>query len=410
MKKLKSLIIYGVIIALGIAAFGGYLFSKWDERNNKSLTAGGQTTNSLTQKTEGTSATAANGSGSAGSTDESTNIPANTSTSQTEASTDLLAAKLLKTDADITGRSEEDKQKHIKAVMEKSVELPDPDPVVGIGRGEDFGKVTAAAIENAGGLKDIVKKGDVVLIKPNLCVQIENYGSSRTTDYRVVQEVINEVLACGASRVVVAEGNFASNCFENLGNRYVNLEGAMLYNFNDCEKEDCYQLDPKGSLVGWGLLIPKIYMDADVVIDVAKLKTHGMTGVTLGLKNNFGVPSYRVYGGGGSKSGLHSMGISETIVSLCKVRRPEFTIIDGIIGGEGYGPAANTPVKSNIIIASKDIVSADTVGLTFMGFKVDDIEHVKLAGEQKVGISDINKIMVKGADLDSIKMKFVPAY
>jgi uncharacterized protein (DUF362 family) len=151
-------------------------------------------------------------------------------------------------------------------------------------------------------------------------------------------------------------------------------------------------------------------MDADVVINVAKLKTHFLTGVSLGLKNCIGIPSYKLYGGGGGKIGLHDLGLFQVIIDLNKIRKPEFTIIDGIIGGENFGPYANTPVKSNVVFAGKDIVAVDTVALTFMGFSTENINNVKQAAQEKLGIDDLNKIKVKGADLNSIIMHFKQKY
>ena len=177
----------------------------------------------------------------------------------------------------------------------------DPHPVVGVGRGEEYGAVTEAAIENAGGLDGIVKKGDVVLIKPNLCTSPAP-GTPTTTDYRVVQRIVEMVKKSGASRVIIAEGGFSGNAFSKstaARSKYDTIAGVEFYDFNSCEKEDSYLLTPRKSLIGRSLYIPKPYMDATVVIDVAKLKTHFQPDavVSLSLKNAFGVPSERLYGG-----------------------------------------------------------------------------------------------------------------
>lgn len=363
MKKLKNLLIYGIIAVLIIAAFGGYIIQNFMGR--QAVTAGAI----------------------------------------------LHDGQILSTKAgdNIKGLTKAQQLDHVKQVMTKSARLPDKNTVVGIGRGSNFASVTSTAVKNAGGLSGIVKSGDTVAIKVNLCLETENFGSPMTTDYRVTQEVINEVRRCGASKIIVVEGNFNSNSFLNKGNKYCTLNGAALYNFNDCDKADCYLLKPEGSLTGTGIYIPKLYMDADVVIDIAKLKTHWITGVTLGLKNSIGVPSYKIYAGSGDKDGLHELGIEKVIVDINRIRRPDFVVIDGIIGGEGYGPTENTPVKSNIIIAGRDVVATDTVGLNFMGFKESQISHVGLAARNKVGIDDLSKIKIVGADLNSIKMKFKPA-
>jgi uncharacterized protein (DUF362 family) len=90
--------------------------------------------------------------------------------------------------------------------------------------------------------------------------------------------------------------------------------------------------------------------------------------------------------------------------------KPDFFIIDGIVGGEGYGPLRNTPVDSQIVFAGRDPVALDTAAATFMGFTVDEIPHLKLASDEKLGISDLGSIKVVGADLDKIKMKFERAF
>ncbi len=355
MKKYKNIIVYAVIALLCIAAFAGYF---------------------LTRKSSDSTA-------------------ASSSTVSTSAA---------------AGKTEAQKQDHIKAVMEKSVAEPNANPVVGIGRGTDHAKVTSDAIENAGGLKDIVKEGDVVLIKPNLCTNAMP-DTPTTTDYRITAEVVKKVKELGASRVIIAEGGFQGNVFDKTGmsqNKYNTIQGVEFFDFNSCKEKDCYKLKTKDSLLGKELFIPKIYMDADVVITVPKLKTHTIPEavVTLSLKNSFGVPPAPLYGGLGDKIGLHDLGMVESIMELNKIRKPDFSVIDGIIGGERYGPADNTPVNSNIVLAGKDIVAVDTVALNFMGFQLDQIPYIKKAVDLKLGIGDINKITVKGADLKSIKMNF----
>lgn len=376
---MKMMVVYGILIVLCIAAFGSYLIKNMPSRS------------------------AADGAKTAAQADEGTS-PAS--------SEDKSKAKsvLVKKAENPRFKNEEEKNRHVEELIKKAGGEPDPNPVVGIGRGEDYAKVTEEAIQNAGGLKDIVKKGDMVLIKPNLCTMALP-DSARTTDYRAVQKVADMAWQCGASSVIVAEGNFYGNAFDEFNlkdSKYGSLTGVEFYNFNDAEKENCYELKPEKSLVGKGILVPKIFMDADVVINVAKMKTHFIPQavVSLSLKNCFGIPPAKLYGGSGDKGGLHGLGMMEVILDLNRIRRPELNVIEGIVGGEGHGPVNNTPVKSNIMLAGKDPVALDTVGLSFMGFKVEDVPHVQRAGEEKIGISDLSKIKVNGADLNSIKMKF----
>lgn len=298
---------------------------------------------------------------------------------------------------------------HVQGLLKEAIKDPNPNPVVGIGRGTDYEKVTTQAIENSGGLQDIIKKGDVVLVKPNICT-LGTPGGPTTTDYRTVQAIVNKVRELGASKIIIAEGPITGNSFDNLNlneNKYGTIKDVQLINLNELKKEECYKVKPIKSITGAEFYIPKVFMDADVVINVAKMKTHFQPDavVSLSLKNSFGVPPGIIYGFA-YKGDLHELGLKEAIVDLNRIRKPDLSVIEGIIGGEGYGPLYNKPVKSNIVLAGKDLVALDTVALTFMGFKVTQVPHVELAGKEKLGIMDLNKIKVVGADLNSIKMSF----
>lgn len=233
-------------------------------------------------------------------------------------------------------------------------------------------------------------------------------GSPTITDYRTVEIIVKQAAELGASKIVIAEGTITGNAFSDYflqANKYDSIQGVELINLNALGKEDCYKLKPLKSLTGAELYIPKIFMDADVVINVAKLKTHHLSVVSLTLKNSFGVPPGKIYGTG-YKNGLHILGINEAIVDLNRIRKPDFAVIEGIVGGEGYGPLYNTPVKSNIVFAGTDLAALDTVALTFMGFTIDQIPHVALAGTEGLGITDLEKIKIVGTNLNAIKMRF----
>lgn len=290
----------------------------------------------------------------------------------------------------------------------KSSQLPGETPVVGIGRGKDYKSVTEKAIENAGGLKSIIKTGDTVLIKPNL---INGYptGSHICTDPRIVQQLADMAKECGAAKVIVAEGSMSGNVFKFAD--YDELAGVELVDLNQYDKQDCYLVKPEKSQTGKALYIPKVYMDADVVICAAKLKTHFQPDavVTLSLKNSMGVPPNKIYNTVGYKNKIHELGLKEAIVDINQIRRPDLVVIDGILAGDGYGPLQCNKVEADIVFAGTDPVAVDTVALNFMGFDVDQVPHVKLAGEIGLGVSELSRINVVGAVLDEIKMNFEPA-
>jgi uncharacterized protein (DUF362 family) len=383
-KNLRAIITYSVLGLLCISALVGYLISE-NSRPAVSLAANASGTTApasappSTVKATLLVSSAASLSASAAATPEATLEP---------------------TPTPIETRAPMTPEEHLQAVMKTASEMPS-DHLVAIARGTDYDAVTKEVIEKAGGLKGIVKPGDTVVIKPNL-IKGQPEGSPICTDWRAVKAVADVVRECGAARIIVAEGSgYAGDNFKKAG--YYQIEGVEFVDINKIKKntKECYYLKPERSLTGHKIYIPKIYMDADVVIGVAKLKTHDNPDaiVSLGLKLSFGVVPY-------PRGILHNYGVKKSVVDLNRIRRPDFMVIEGIVGGEGKGAIANTPVDSQIMFAGRDIVALDTVALTFMGFTLDQCPHVKLASVEGLGISDLSQITVVGADLDSIKMKF----
>lgn len=285
-------------------------------------------------------------------------------------------------------------------------------PVVGLAKGQDYQAVTSQAIANAGGLAKIVSSGDTVLIKPNLCWN-KYVDSPITTDYRVVAEIVSEVKALGAGRIIIAEGPFGPECFTptNLArSKYDTIQGVEFISLNAFAKDDCYYLKGSPSVTGEALYIPKIYVDADVVITVPKMKTHNNGMVTLALKNAFGVPPRSIYGSSkttGSKMRLHNdFDFNEAIVEINLIRKPDFVVVDGIVAGEGEGPLKNTVVDMQLVLAGSDIVAVDTVGATLMGFDPAKIPHLALAFQAGLGEGDLGKITVVGGILEDLTIDF----
>ena len=273
----------------------------------------------------------------------------------------------------------------------------------GAGYDIDSENLVREAVKLAGGFKKLIKKGSTVVIKPNI-VYPDPPGTT-VTHWRVVQTVVDMVNELGAGKVYIVEATPLGNNFRAAG--YNNIKNAELFDMNVLKAEDCYEIKLDNGYTGQSIWIPKMYMDADVVITIPKMKTHGNTDVTLSLKNAFGVPPTHFYlGPGDVKRKLHDYGISNSIVDINLARKPDFAIIDAITAGEGMGPMNTKFVKSGIVIAGRDIVAADTIAAYYMGYKVSEVKHLVKAGEAGLGVNDLDKIVVKGADLEAIKKKF----
>jgi uncharacterized protein (DUF362 family) len=282
--------------------------------------------------------------------------------------------------------------------------------IVGIGRGADHAAVTARAIAHAGGLEGIVSKGDTVIIKPNLSSSRGTLTYPGNTDYRVVAEVVRQVREAGAGRIIVAEGAGTGRPLSEpiiSSIRFNTIEGVEFLDLNTIPREDCYLVSSPNRVTGEPIYMPKIYVDADVVIGVPKLKTNYAVGPSLGLKNGFGAPPKPLVNDGSAwKLGLHRRGIPNSIVEINLLRKPDFVVIDGILAGEGNGPTSNDPVDARIVFAGADVMAVDTIASYFMGFNPQKIPHLRLAAENGLGEYRMERIEVAGADIHEIRMDF----
>jgi len=143
--------------------------------------------------------------------------------------------------------------------------------------------------------------------------------------------------------------------------------------------------------------LPKLALES-YIVSAAKLKTHDQVGVTLGMKNMFGMLPEK------SKFKYHFRNIQKVIVDINSVIKPDLTVIDGFIAMEGRGPVNGNPVKMDLIIIGRDPVATDAVAAKIMGFDPESIFHIKRAAEKKIG--NMNEIEVVGESIESVARKF----
>jgi uncharacterized protein (DUF362 family) len=126
------------------------------------------------------------------------------------------------------------------------------------------------------------------------------------------------------------------------------------------------------------LWLPRTVLASDFIVSMPKVKTHHWTGVTLSLKNMFGIiPGCRY---GWPKNVLHWAGTHESILDLCATVRPHFVIADGIVAMEGDGPLNGSPRYFNTILLADDPVAADATLARLMGLSAEKIAHIREAG------------------------------
>ena len=103
--------------------------------------------------------------------------------------------------------------------------------------------------------------------------------------------------------------------------------------------------------------MPASLKRADLIVSLPKLKTHHWAGVTLSLKNLFGVMPGIVYGW--PKNVLHYAGIGQSILDIAAAVRPHLAIVDGIVGMEGDGPIMGTPRRLGVLVMGTNLPAVD---------------------------------------------------
>ena len=173
------------------------------------------------------------------------------------------------------------------------------------------------------------------------------------------------------------------------GARWVNMSRAEMVRVEAPENVVLKQLD-----------VPRILREA-VLITVPVLKTHGKTVITGALKNQFGCLSKARH--------TYHLVLDDVLADLNRVVRPAFAVMDGTIGLEGNGPKNGRPRVADLILASPDPVALDTVQALCMGLDPARIGHLATCAARGIGVSDPERIEIRGCDLASARVAFLPA-
>jgi uncharacterized protein (DUF362 family) len=238
---------------------------------------------------------------------------------------------------------------------------------------------------------------DKVLIKVNFITD-RTWDTGATTDPIVVEAIIKKLEDLPVKVYVVESDATLTNAdkaFEVTGMKDMCTRNGVEW-LNLRHVKDRVKLNiPSGEAVK-SITVPRLVTES-AVISAAKLKTHGNTTVTLGMKNMFGLLPTKF------KGRYHLKGISNVVVDINTVLRPALTVIDGFVGMEGSGPINGTPVQMNLIIAGTDPVATDATACRVMGFNPYEIKHIRKAYERGIGNS---AAQVLGEKLESVKRVF----
>lgn len=247
--------------------------------------------------------------------------------------------------------------------------------------------------------KKIIKHDSVICVKVNACHY--DYFPGITNNLNVIYTIVS-LLRDRAREVIVGESDLqrydGMDALVGCGIKHVaEKAGAKVINFS---KDILIDVDINGKILK-KMKMPKTLVEADHFISVPLPKTHKLTTVSIGLKNQFGcIPRY-------DRLVYHKY-LSDVLTDINDFLKPSIVITDGIIALEGDGPIAGIPKKLGILMASNNVLANDMVATEIMGFDWKEIDHVRTATERGIGPSCVDEIDVVGEDLDSVKTVFEP--
>lgn len=261
-------------------------------------------------------------------------------------------------------------------------------------------------IDALGGIESFVKPGQTVLIKPNMLAG-KPPEKAVTTHPEVVRAVIEEVLSAGA-RVIVGDSpgiGKSEQVVRKCGIMQVIEEtGATFTPFTESV------MLPSGTGVFQHLEIAREVLDADVIINLPKLKTHQMMGLTCGIKNMFGavvgMRKIRLH----LQAGTNKEFFALMLLELAEYLAPALTLVDGVTAMEGDGPGSGDPIHVGALLASRSMLAVDTVACDLLRLPPKSAWTQKVAMQSSRPHCRMDEIELFGDSIDSLRpVKFKPA-
>ena len=283
----------------------------------------------------------------------------------------------------------------------------------------DIDAMVRQALELIGGLEDKVRPGAHVVIKPNLFAP---YPPPVSVDRRVIASVVRLAREAGAGRVTVLEGVSVGTLMKRvrpapgcgLARGFKTLEVMELLGVRQAVEEAggevmgvedtaTVPVEIPGGVALHRVNYPRVVLEADCFINLPAMKTHTMTMVTLSLKNLQGLLDQ------GGRYFSHRDDLDQHMVDISKIRKPDLTILDGLLAMEGMGAGeAGSPVEMGVILAGCDPVALDAVASRCMG--IDNpllVATTRIAAHEGLGVANPFLIDVVGTPIEEVWRRFV---
>lgn len=257
------------------------------------------------------------------------------------------------------------------------------------------------ALEHIGGMEELIKPGDKVLLNPSWVAPPAEPQAGCITQAEVTQAVADMVRDLRA-RPVIAESSAVGVDSEKViaasGYRELRARG---YEVVDLKKTEGVMIPVPRGRVFQEIETHPLVRDADAIISLPKLKTHDQTEMTCAIKKIKGLLSDTY------KRRMHQEGLFEGVVDFLSVLPPRLAVVDAIYCQEGVGPVFGRPVEMDLILAGKDFVAVDAVCGKVIGYDPEEVPLTMKAAQRGLGKYKDEEIEIVGEPLATVRRRFL---
>lgn len=273
-------------------------------------------------------------------------------------------------------------------VLANTVHSTLPYDLVAVKDGEPD-KMLDRALQAMGGIQNFVKKGQTVVVKPNIGWDVTPERAANTNP-KLIKRLIEHCMTAGAKEVYVFDNTCDkwSSCYKNSGiQRAAKDAGAKVA---PGHSESYYQkVDISKGKNLKDAKVHELILSSDVFINVPVLKSHGSAKVTIAMKNLMGIVWDRRF--------WHRNNLNQCIADFATYRKPDLTIVDAYNVMTKNGPRGVSRadvLNMKYLIVSDDMVAADSAAAKIFGMEPEDVKYIQMANEMGVGTMDLSKLNI----------------
>ena len=257
------------------------------------------------------------------------------------------------------------------------------------------------AVELAGGMGRFVKKGERILLKPNL-LSAKPSEKAVTTPPEVVRAIIGLVRRAGATPVVGDSPGLGSAL--KVARRCGVLDVCVQTNTPLVDLKTLVIVENPGGHTFKRLEIAREALEFDGIINIPKVKTHAQMYLTLGVKNLFGCVPGKRKPQWHLSAGVDGLQFASMLLDLAAFLSPRLTIADGIVAMEGNGPGSGDPRELGLVFCSADCLAMDAVIAGVLGADPQKTPILRAALSRGLTSARAGNITVTGEDIEGVRV------